>query len=120
MYFETRIVEELNEHIKDESDWSLENLKKLVYLEAVFKEAIRLYPPGPIMARTIDHEIHIKGVPIPVGTQVTITPYSIHRETKYWPDPECFLPDRFLGDAPNHRHPFSYIPFSAGSRNCIG
>uniref|UniRef100_A0A0R3RNK1 Cytochrome P450 n=1 Tax=Elaeophora elaphi TaxID=1147741 RepID=A0A0R3RNK1_9BILA len=49
---------------------------------------------------------------------VVIIASMVHRDERYWPDPEVFKPERFFDDQP--RHPFAYIPFSAGPRNCIG
>ena len=55
---------------------------------------------------------------LPVGVGVVVVPSMVHRDERYWPNPERFDPERFLNQ--DLMHPYSYIPFSAGSRNCIG
>ena len=60
------------------------------------------------------------GVTIPKKTEIGIVINMLHINPKYWPDPLKFDPDRFLPEQCQNRHPFSYIPFSAGPRNCIG
>lgn len=60
------------------------------------------------------------GVMVPKGTSTLIAPWAIHMNKDTYPDPEKFDPDRFLPENSVSRHPFAYIPFSAGSRNCIG
>ena len=57
---------------------------------------------------------------IPKGTNCSIFVPAIHRDERYYPEPEKFDPDRFLADNSKDRHPYAFIPFSAGRRNCIG
>jgi len=57
---------------------------------------------------------------IPAGTNVAVLISATHRNPRIYPNPATFDPDRFLGEQTQHRHPFAYIPFSAGPRNCIG
>uniref|UniRef100_UPI003B75C387 cytochrome P450 4C1-like n=1 Tax=Chrysoperla carnea TaxID=189513 RepID=UPI003B75C387 len=98
-----------------------DDLQNMDYLERCIKEALRLYPPVPLIGRTLDEDIVLKkNFTIPTGVYMGIMIYDLHRNPKYWPDPHKFDPDRFLPDNCANRHPFAYIPFSAGSRNCIG
>jgi len=57
---------------------------------------------------------------VPSGTLVYISIHDIHRDSNFWPNPDVFDPDRFLSEKIQNRHPYSYLPFSAGPRNCIG
>ncbi|EFN66724.1 Probable cytochrome P450 6t1, partial [Camponotus floridanus] len=57
---------------------------------------------------------------VPVGTSILLNIYGVHRDPNFWPNPEVYDPDRFLLEKRKNHHPYSYIPFSAGSRNCIG
>ncbi|KAM8940238.1 cytochrome P450 4V2 [Pelodytes ibericus] len=97
-----------------------DDLKKLRYLEAVIKEALRLYPSVPFFARTITEDCTIRDFKVPKGVNVVVVPYALHRDTEYFPEPEEFRPERFLPENASGRNPYAYIPFSAGLRNCIG
>ncbi|CAH1400212.1 unnamed protein product [Nezara viridula] len=96
-----------------------QDLQKMTYLEMVIKESLRLYPSVPMYSRLLDEDLIIdEKTTIPAGYTVAVFPYAVHRSKKHWSNPEEFIPERF---APGIEiHPFSFIPFSAGPRNCIG
>lgn len=100
---------------------SLNELNDLKYMEMVVKESLRLYPSAPFIARVLDDDLMTKqGYLLPKGVIVNIHLYDIHRNPKYWPDPDKFDPERFLPENCANRHPYSFVPFSAGPRNCVG
>ncbi|CAG9830836.1 unnamed protein product [Diabrotica balteata] len=96
-------------------------LGELKYIERCIKESLRLYPSAPTISRVAGEEVHTKtGYTIPKSAVVTICIYDTHHSPHYYENPEKFDPDRFLPENIASRHPYAYIPFSAGSRNCIG
>ncbi|XP_045212702.1 cytochrome P450 4V2-like [Mercenaria mercenaria] len=101
-------------------DVTMDDLKEMKYLECCMKETLRLFPSVPVFGRSLTEDTNIGGVTIPKGTSTLIVPAAIHRIKSIYPDPEKFDPDRFLPENSVSRHPFAYIPFSAGARNCIG
>ncbi|KAI7802035.1 cytochrome P450 4V2 [Triplophysa rosa] len=98
----------------------VEDLRKLRYLECVIKESLRIFPAVPLFARSLCETCHINGFKVPEGVNAVIIPYALHRDPRYFPEPEEFRPERFLPENSKGRHPYAYIPFSAGPRNCIG
>ncbi|KFQ21330.1 Cytochrome P450 4V2, partial [Merops nubicus] len=99
---------------------TMDDLKKLQYLECVVKEALRLFPSVPLFARALREDCCIRGYQIPKGTNVLVVTYALHRDPNTFPDPEEFRPERFFPENCKGRHPYAYVPFSAGPRNCIG
>jgi len=97
-----------------------EDISEMKYLECVIKESLRMFPPVPFYGRKLLEEVKIGEFLLPAGIDITLPTYTIHRNTEYFPDPEKFDPSRFLPENSAGRHPYAYIPFSAGPRNCIG
>lgn len=87
---------------------------------ACFAEAMRIYPPVWAIARTAAEEYEWRGFRVPRGSVLLAPNWVLHRDPRFWPDPEAFQPDRFLDSSKETRPRFAYFPFAAGSRQCIG
>jgi cytochrome P450 len=81
---------------------------------------MRLYPPAWLVARSVAEPVQIGDYDIEPGTIVFICPFTMHRDERFWPNPEGFLPERFLGEAERAIPRCAYIPFITGPRQCIG
>ncbi|XP_051165325.1 cytochrome P450 4g15-like isoform X2 [Leptopilina boulardi] len=104
----------------DEVPVTCKDLPKLVYLDRVIKETMRLFPVSAIIVRTSEENFELGKYIIPKGSAIVIGISRIHRDEKFWPEPLKFDPDRFLPEQIAKRHQYSYLPFSGGLRNCIG
>ncbi|XP_043488006.1 LOW QUALITY PROTEIN: cytochrome P450 4C1-like [Polistes fuscatus] len=97
---------------------TMEDTKKMKYLEQVIKETLRLFPPALLIGRTLQRDTKVNdNVILPKNCQVFFMIFSLHRNGKYWADPLRFNPDRFLPGKYNSK---CFIPFSIGKRGCIG
>ena len=115
----TRVVEELAKVLGGRTPTTAD-LAQLPYLKMVFDESLRLYPPAHLIARSPSEDDEIGGYCIPKGSIVFIPIYSIHRHPRYWPNPEGFDPTRFAPENKDSHPRYSYVPFGAGPRLCIG
>ena len=97
-----------------------EDLKKLPYTLAVFKEAMRLHPPAYLLARRSLEDVVIGRHLVKKTSIVIVSIMGLHRRADIWPDPERFEPERFLGDKEKLLPRGAYLPFGAGPRVCIG
>jgi cytochrome P450 family 4 len=103
------------------TDFDIENLNKLQYLYQVIRETMRLFPIAPHISRTPEKDIALDEYVIPAGSIIFLNLFALHRRTDFWgPEADKFNPDNFSPENAHKRHPFSFLPFSAGKRNCLG
>ncbi|XP_008047420.1 cytochrome P450 4F6-like [Carlito syrichta] len=115
--------QEVRELLRDrepkEIEW--EDLAQLPFLTMCLKESLRLHPPVPAISRCCRQDVALPdGRVIPKGNICTISIFGLHHNPSVWPDPEVYDPFRFNPENSQKRSPLAFIPFSAGSRNCIG
>lgn len=114
------ILEEEIERVTGGGAVSAEHVEKLVLVQQVLKESMRLYPPVPMMSRQAIADAQIDGHLIRAGTSVLIPMYAVHRHTKRWAHPNEFDPARFALEKERTIPRYQYMPFGAGPRVCIG
>lgn len=101
-----------------EPDW--EAAQNLTYTRMVIQETMRLYPPIWTFIREAAAEDEIDGVKIAPGDTIAMCSYAVHHNAEYWTDPYEFRPERFSKERMKARAKYSYLPFAAGKRSCIG
>ncbi|HEY7391399.1 MAG TPA: cytochrome P450 [Bryobacteraceae bacterium] len=116
---ETRLAGELQRVLAGRTP-SVDDLAKLPYTEMVLREAIRLYPPAPGVAREPIEDVSIGGYDVPKGSIVTINMYALHHDGRFFDDPERYDPDRFAPGWEERIPRYAYLPFGSGPRVCIG
>lgn len=99
---------------------TLTDLPQMPYTEAVIAESMRLYPPAWAMGRQATADVEIGPYRFPKGSYLFFSQYIVQRDSKFFPDPLAFQPERFLGEGKADRPRFAYFPFGGGSRQCIG
>ncbi|HWW75213.1 MAG TPA: cytochrome P450 [Pyrinomonadaceae bacterium] len=117
---EEKLHEELDTVLKEGRLPTAEDYAALGYTEMVVSETMRLYPPAWDVGRLALEDHEVGGFAIPRGSLVLVSQYVMHRDPRFWPDPERFDPERWTPEAKAARPQFSYFPFGGGPRRCIG
>nr|GMC57079.1 cytochrome P450 CYP82D47-like [Ipomoea batatas] len=120
-----KVQEELDTQIGRDRNVDESDIKNLVFLQAVVKETLRLYPPGPVngLRSSLQDCTLSQGYHVPAGTRLVINIWKIQRDESIWPEPNEFQPERFLTthkDIDVRGQNFELIPFGSGRRSCPG
>src|SRR5262245_2470569 len=97
-----------------------DDLPKMPYTDAVITEAMRVYPPVYLIGREATTELELGGYRVRKGYTVFMSQWVSHRDPRYFPDPEAFRPERWLGGLAKRLPKYAYYPFGGGPRVCIG
>jgi cytochrome P450 len=116
---DARLAEELDAALGDQAP-AVGDLPALRYTEMVVTEAMRLYPPAYGMGRQAVRPTTIAGHPVRPGTVVILPTWVVHRDPRWYEEPEAFHPERWREDRARRLPRFAYVPFGGGPRQCIG
>ncbi|KAF5271854.1 hypothetical protein FQA39_LY07994 [Lamprigera yunnana] len=117
-----RLREEINKVIEAHGGITYEAIQDMKYLHMVVSETLRKYPATPILHRecTENYLVHETGLVIEKGTPLIIFQMCLHLDSKYFPDPTKYNPERFSDENKHEIPKYAYLPFGDGPRNCIG
>jgi cytochrome P450 len=116
---ESRLHEEVD-RVLGSREPGIGDIGSLPFVEKVVTESMRLYPPAWIIGRRVLQEYAIDRYVVPPRSIFIISPYLLHRDRRFYPDPERFMPDRWTPEFKASLPPFAYVPFGGGTRRCIG
>lgn len=108
------------DNTQSESSITVKDLPKLKYIEKALRESMRLYPPVWSIGRIAKADYHLGEYTIPKDSAIFMSQYVMHRNDRFYKDPELYSPDRWTDDFKRHLPRFAYFPFGGGLRGCIG
>ena len=116
------LLGEIEQHIDQHGNLDYEAIVQLPYLDACISETLRLYNPAQLTTREAseDYKWGDTGITIPKGMIISIPIHAIHHSPKFYPNPHRFDPNRFMPENRSNLIPYTYLPFGAGPRNCVG
>jgi pentalenene oxygenase len=97
-----------------------DDIERLEYIRCLLSETLRLYPPAWLLSRRATTEVTLGGHVLPPGASILFSPYAVHRDPNVFEDPDLFNPDRWLPERAKKIPRPGFIPFGAGSRQCLG
>ncbi|EDW67259.1 probable cytochrome P450 313a4 isoform X1 [Drosophila virilis] len=122
--YQEKAFEEILALFPDPGDFEVTyaDTQEMVYLDLILNESMRVIPPVPVVSRQTSQDVLLSsGVVVPKGVQIAIDIFHLHRSKKIWGEgAETFDPEHFLPHHYQNKHPYAFIPFTKGIRNCIG
>uniref|UniRef100_A0A3Q0SDR9 unspecific monooxygenase n=1 Tax=Amphilophus citrinellus TaxID=61819 RepID=A0A3Q0SDR9_AMPCI len=115
-----KLQEEVDATFPNKAPVQYQSLMQMEYLDCVINESLRLYPIASRLERVAKASVEINGFVIPKDMVVMVPTWPLHRDPEIWPEPEKFKPERFSKENKETINPYTYMPFGAGPRNCIG
>ncbi|XP_029011549.1 cytochrome P450 3A40-like isoform X2 [Betta splendens] len=115
-----KLQREIDSTFPNKAPVEYQELMQMEYLDSVINESLRLYPIAARLERVTKATVEINGLVIPKNMVVMIPTWPMHRDPDVWPEPEVFRPERFSKENKETIDPYTYMPFGAGPRNCIG
>lgn len=119
--YQERLFDEIDRTVGSRDDAiSYDRIQNMEFLEMFLQETLRMYPPAGRFNRQPSQDVEIKGLKLRKGEDITFSTHAVHRNPLYWTEPDRFNPERFSSKNKDIIVPYSFIPFGAGPRNCVG
>uniref|UniRef100_A0A182W5Z8 Uncharacterized protein n=1 Tax=Anopheles minimus TaxID=112268 RepID=A0A182W5Z8_9DIPT len=122
-HIQDKVIQELDDIFGDsDRPATFQDTLEMKYLERCLMETLRMYPPVPIIARSLKQDLKLASsdLVVPAGATITVATFKLHRLESIYPNPHVFDPDNFLPEKQANRHYYAFVPFSAGPRSCVG